>query len=112
MGSDIQVSSWTSRSGDDICICGVGARTAVGLSAPASAAAVRASISGLGLHPSFIDQDYAPVSFAADAELTVDMPIPDRMIYMLQSVVEEVKAQVPPLEVDSCWLALPEPRSG
>ena len=113
MSSQIEITAWDARSGDDVCICGVGARTAVGSTAPASAAAVRASISGLGLHPSFVDQDDEPVSFAADPLIDADIPIAERMFHMWQSVAEEVLSQVPSmLKIDCSWLALPEPRAG
>jgi 3-oxoacyl-[acyl-carrier-protein] synthase-1 len=98
-----------------VCICGIGARTAVGLSAEASAAAVRGSISGLGLHPFFVDQEDEPVSFASDPAIDPDTPIAERMLRMVQSVSEEALGQSPsstPINVDCCWLALPEPRSG
>lgn len=101
------------RPGEDVCICGIGARTAIGLSADASAAAVRASVSGLGLHPFFVDQDEQPVSFAADPAIAPDIPIAERMLHMLQSVTAEVRSQIPEtVRIDGVWLALPEPRSG
>ena len=113
MNPNGEVTAWRALSGDDICICGIGARTAVGLTAGASAAAVRASISGLGIHPFFVDQDDEPVSFAADPAIEADLPIAKRMLYMLQSVSEEVQGQIPStVKIDRVWLALPEPRSG
>lgn len=113
MISHCEVAAWTPRPGEDVCICGIGARTAIGLSVEAAAAAVRGSISGLGLHPFFVDQDNEPVSFAADSAIAPDIPIAERMLHMLQSVAEEVQSQVPSsIKIDSVWLALPEPRSG
>jgi 3-oxoacyl-[acyl-carrier-protein] synthase-1 len=111
----VEVSAWAPGPGDDVCICGIGARTAVGLSAEASAAAVRGSISGLGLHPFFVDQEDEPVSFAADPAIAPDIPIAERMLRMVQSVTGEALGHAPstvPIDVDCCWLALPEPRSG
>ncbi len=113
MSSHVEVAAWAPLPGEYICICGIGARTAVGLSAEASAAAVRGSISGLGLHPSFVDLDDEPVSFAADPAIAPDIPIAERMLRMLQSVAEEVQSQIPStIKIDGVWLALPEPRSG
>ena len=115
MSSLIEVAAWAPRPGADVCICGIGARTAVGLSAEASAAAVRGSISGLGLHPFFVDQEGEPVSFAADPAIDPDTPIAERMLRMVQSVSEEALGHSPSatsINVDCCWLALPEPRSG
>lgn len=113
MNSHIEVTAWAPQSGSDVCICGIGARTSVGLTAAASAAAVRASISGLGMHASFVDQEYEAISFAADPVIDADMPIADRMLQMLHSVVDEALSQLPAeLKVGCCWLALPEQRSG
>jgi 3-oxoacyl-[acyl-carrier-protein] synthase-1 len=106
-----EVSAWAPHPGEDVCVCGIGARTAVGLSADASAAAVRGSISGLGLHPFFVDRAGEPVSFAADPAIEVDCPIAARMLSMAQSVAEEGRSRAP-IDLDCCLLALPEPRSG
>ncbi len=47
-----------------VCIVGVGAQTAVGLTAPSAAAAVRAGIPGFGEHPFMIDQQGEPMIVA------------------------------------------------
>jgi 3-oxoacyl-(acyl-carrier-protein) synthase len=113
MSSSVEVSTWAPRPGEDVCICAIGARTPVGFTAAASAAAVRAGISRLGLHPSFVDQDDEPVSFAADPATAPDIPIAARMQDMLNSVADEVQGQLPvAMSIDGCWLALPEPRAG
>jgi 3-oxoacyl-[acyl-carrier-protein] synthase I len=115
MSSQIDVAAWVPRLREDVCICGIGARTSVGLSAEASAAAVRGSISGLGLHPLFVDEEDEPVSFAADPAIAPDLPIAERLLRMAQSVTEEAIGHAPsttPIAVDCGWLALPEPRSG
>src|SRR5262245_44804284 len=91
MNPKSDVAAWRPRGGDAVCICAVGARTAVGLSAEASAAAVRGGISGIGLHPRFVDQEEEAVSFAADAVLAADIPLVERMQHMLRSVAEEVR---------------------
>jgi 3-oxoacyl-[acyl-carrier-protein] synthase-1 len=62
-----------------------------------------------------MDQEDEPVSFAADAALSPDIPIAERMRHLVQSVTEEALVEASsklPINVDSCWLALPEPRSG
>lgn len=115
MNAPVDVAAWAPLPGEDVCICGIGARTAVGLGAEASAAAVRGSISGLGLHPFFVDQEDEPVSFAADSEIAPDLPIAERMLRMARSVTEQALGQAStttPIDVGCCWLALPEPRSG
>jgi 3-oxoacyl-[acyl-carrier-protein] synthase-1 len=48
-----------------ICIVGVGAVTAVGLTAPSAAAAVRAGIPGFGEHPFMVDRQGEPMVVAA-----------------------------------------------
>jgi len=104
--------AWT---GGDFYICGIGARTAVGTSAAASAAAVRAGISALALHPVFVDQEYEPVSFASDPVLEPDVPVADRMLRMSRSVAAEALSaggSAGPVSIDRCWLALPERRRG
>lgn len=74
---------------------------------------MRGGISGLGLHPFFVDQDDEPVSFAADPAIAPDIPIAERMRQMLHSVAEEAQSQIPStIRFDGVWLALPEPRSG
>jgi len=47
-----------------ICIVGIGAVTAVGLTAPSAAAAVRAGIAGFGEHPFMIDRQGEPMIVA------------------------------------------------
>jgi 3-oxoacyl-[acyl-carrier-protein] synthase-1 len=107
--------TWAPPNGRDVYVCGIGARTAIGTTAAASAAAVRGSISGLSLHPVFVDQEYEPVSFAADALLDPDVPIAERMLSMLRSVAAEALRPTgsdETVSIDRCWLALPEPRRG
>jgi 3-oxoacyl-[acyl-carrier-protein] synthase-1 len=111
----INVSAWERSGAEEICVVGVGARTCVGSSAATTAAAVRGGISGLALHPTFVDITGEPVSFAADPILDPDAPVETRLLAMLRSVTEEALAAdssgatVPP---DCCLLALPEPRAG
>ena len=115
MSAYAEVAGWAPGPGDDVCISSIGARTSLGLSAAASAAAVRASISGLARHPIFIDQTGDPVSFAADPEIDPDCPLAERLRRMMWSVAGEAldhEVSARPIDVDCCWLALPEPRSG
>lgn len=55
-----------------ICVISVGAQTAIGLTAPATAAAVRASISGFEEHPYMIDKAGEPMIVAAACSETLD----------------------------------------
>jgi 3-oxoacyl-[acyl-carrier-protein] synthase-1 len=72
-----------------VCIIGIGARTPVGLTAPAAAAAVRASISGIGDHPYMIDKAGAKMSVAMDPELPPELNGLDRLLELAKSALEE-----------------------
>jgi 3-oxoacyl-[acyl-carrier-protein] synthase I len=54
----------TTGSRTQICIVGTGAQTAVGLTAPSAAAAIRAGIPGFGEHPFILDQRGEPMIVA------------------------------------------------
>lgn len=102
-------------SGEDVYLCGAGARTAVGLDAASTAAAVRAGISGITVHPGFLDKADEPMHFASDAVLPEELPVPQRIAGMLGPVLEEALDGAPLAGSGlrtSCWLALPEPRTG
>jgi 3-oxoacyl-[acyl-carrier-protein] synthase I len=115
MSSPVDATTWSPPLEVTVSICGVGARTSVGLTAEASAAAVRGSISGLVVHPVFVDHANEPVSFALDPAMDVDLPIEERILRMSESVAEEALSQAAstlPVPVDCCLVALPEPRRG
>ena len=63
-----------------VCIIGIGARTPVGLTAPAAAAAVRASISGIVDHPYMVDKAGEKMSVAMDPELPTELNGLDRLL--------------------------------
>lgn len=71
------------------CICGFGARTPVGKTAFASAAAVRAAISMFNDHPYMIDKAGDPMVVAMDAFLPADMGGPGRFLELGLSAAEE-----------------------
>jgi 3-oxoacyl-[acyl-carrier-protein] synthase-1 len=115
MNRAIKVSAWKCDGSEQITVIGVGARTSVGSSALATAAAVRGGISGLSLHPNFVDARGEPVSFAADPFIDPDVSVEQRMLDMLRAVT--IEALTPALSgarvvPDCCVLALPEPRAG
>lgn len=115
MNPQVEMVHWDSESFADISVCGIGARTAIGLSVAASAAAVRAGVSGLALHPVFKDRANEPISFAADPLLESGLPVEHRMRAMLLSAVEEAvgqNLQAEPMRIGACWLAFPEARAG
>ena len=115
MNTSIKLQAWESSGANDICVVGVGARTAVGASARAAAAAVRGGVSGLGLHMQFVDEGGARVAFASDPAIEPDAPVEQRMVYMLRAACEEALSQASgafSAAPDCCVIALPEPRAG
>ncbi|RJS12856.1 hypothetical protein DRW03_36360, partial [Corallococcus sp. H22C18031201] len=96
-------------------IVAVAARTPVGLSAESSAAAVRAGISRYAEYP-FVDVRGTPVIVAADSLLGRGLEGRERLLPMVEGVLEELEAKLEPkvflggrLEV---LLSLPETRPG
>lgn len=61
---------------ESVCVVAVGGVTAVGLSTPASAAAVRGGIAGFGDHPYMLDRDGEPMVVARVPLLLDDDPDP------------------------------------
>jgi 3-oxoacyl-[acyl-carrier-protein] synthase I len=108
----VKAISWN---GNDICLCGVGARTPLGMNAAATAAAVRAGISGISIHPRFVDRNGEPIAIAGDSQLDQDVALPERLAQMLESALVEATADAPLLGEAhglGCWLGLPEKRVG
>ena len=102
-------------SGGDAFLCGTGARTAIGLDAASTAAAVRVGLSGITVHPGFLDKADEPMHFASDALLPEDLPVPQRLAGMLGPVLDEALGSAPLASSGlrfSSWLALAEPRIG
>lgn len=97
-------------------VVGVGARTPLGLSAPAAAAAVYAGISATARHAFMLDQAAAPMMVCADALLDPGAVMEDRLTTMAASAALEsaqvlIDAGVDPGELPLV-LALPETRPG
>ncbi|HEX6750883.1 MAG TPA: beta-ketoacyl synthase N-terminal-like domain-containing protein [Longimicrobium sp.] len=96
-------------------VVAAGARTPVGLHAPASAAALRAGISGMGRHPFMVDHLGDPMPGAIDAVIDPGLFGPDRFLALTESALREACAPLceagfrPRLPL---YLALPEPRPG
>ena len=102
--------------GTGISIVGLGARTPVGLDSAATAAAVRAAISGIGEHPYFIDKAGEPMKVARDAKIDPATPLAKRLATIAQCALRECLA---PLASTEEWgasipifLGLPENRPG
>lgn len=96
-----------------IDLLGMGARTPVGLSAPASAAAIRAGISRLREF-SFTTMRGEPLILGADARLKDALQGPSRMVELATFVVVQALADLEPSAIPECqmWLAVPEGRPG
>lgn len=109
------MTSWIPAAGKSVYICGIGARTPVGLNAAASAAAVRCAISALGEHPNFIDKMDEPILLARDAELDCRLDVFSRIEKMLVYATTEAIGNIleikKSLRLKFC-LGLPEPRAG
>lgn len=107
--------SWLAPAGNEVCICGVGARTPLGFNAAASAAAVRGAISAVGAHPFFVDKAGEPMSLARDAGLDSDIKVARRMEQMLVSAITEAlgdKLSTHGGAPVQCWIGVPESRPG
>ena len=93
------------------------ARTPVGLTLEASAAAVRARISRVSLHPWIVDRHAEPVRCARDALISVERVGWPRMAALSAAPLRALVASLLaggrrwPGQVD-VWLALPEERPG
>jgi 3-oxoacyl-[acyl-carrier-protein] synthase-1 len=99
-----------------VCIAGVGARTPLGLNAPASAAAVRAAIGGIREHPYFVDKAGEPMSVTMDPVLLPELDGVDRLQALAVPAMLEALA---PLHMSRmagapvpAFIGLPEPRPG
>ncbi len=95
------------------CIVALGARTAVGLRAPSSAAAVHAGITRIAEHPFMVDAAGDPFKVCMDTTLdAIDRR--ERMHALAASALAEVFEGLPPLpkQVVPIILGLPEPPYG
>src|SRR5207244_1797356 len=99
-----------------ICIVGVGAVTAVGLTAPSAAAAVRAGIPGFAEHAFMVDRQGEPMIVAAVPNLGDDTCATDRFsrfaIEAIREALGPVEAQHREIGSLSVFLGLPPQRPG
>ncbi len=99
-----------------ICVVGVGVTTSIGMTAPATAAAVRAGIAGFADHPYMIDRVGEPFVVASAPYIDTDVVGEDRFIELaLPAACEALEplsgllrthVQIPTI------VGLPEPRPG
>jgi 3-oxoacyl-[acyl-carrier-protein] synthase-1 len=98
---------------DAIQIVALGARTPVGLSAESCAAAVRAGISRVKLHPFLVDAWGGHLRCGLDGLLKATDLGGTRLLSLAYAAVREALKKLPALSAPlSCWLCLPAPRPG
>ena len=78
----------------DICIISLGASTAIGRSAPATTAAVRAGIAMFGDHPFMVDRYGDPMVLAMASYLPTEMPIGKRICELATAALQESIAAI------------------
>lgn len=102
--------------GNTICIVGVGACTSVGLNAVATAAAVRAGISGFDEHPFMINQEGDPYILAMVPSIDPTLIGSDRYIALSTSAIHEALEPLRQVVLEKSEIkavvALPEARPG
>ncbi len=85
----------------------VGAQTAVGRSAPATAAAVRARIASAALHPYMVDRMGEPLAIARAPWIPAELSFPQRILLLAREAVKETLAPVvEPLAAANIELAI------
>ena len=72
-----------------VAIIGVGARTPLGFTADASAAAVRGAISVIRQHPYFVDRAGEPMMTTRDAVLAIDLNATGRCLELARSALTQ-----------------------
>ena len=101
---------------EEVVVVGTGARTPLGLNAPATAAAVRAGIAAMGNHPFMIDQFGDPMVVSRDAELPSETGGVDRFVQLALPAALEALRVLPAGNSASIKIrlhvALPEDRPG
>jgi 3-oxoacyl-[acyl-carrier-protein] synthase-1 len=97
-----------------VSIVAVAARTPVGLTAPASAAAVRAGISRVGAHPFMLDGRGEPLRMAVDMQLDPKLLGGRRLAALARSALAELEDQLGAnlLRAAEIFMSLPEGRPG
>ena len=75
-----------------ICVVGVGASTAIGLTAPSTAAAVRAAIAGFAEHPEMVDQEGEPMIVAKSPMLDAEITGIERFLELALPAAQEALA--------------------
>lgn len=82
------------KQNSSVCIVGVGACTAIGLTAPSSAAAVRAGIAGFVEHPYMIDRNGEPMIVARAPYLSNEIVCQERFLELALPAAQEALTPV------------------
>ena len=96
---------------EGVCIVGLGARTPIGRSWPASAAAVRASLVRFAEHPLYADAHDRRLVVSRAAWLDPTRDATPHLSALAVPAAREALLDLPPGNVRT-WLALPSPRPG
>lgn len=106
--------SWANPA-DPLAVVGIGATTAVGLTAEASTAAFRAGIAGFEEHPYLINRDHEPYILAAVPSIAPATAGTTRFISLLMPPLLQALAPLHPAAADIeliAIIALPEAKPG
>jgi 3-oxoacyl-[acyl-carrier-protein] synthase-1 len=99
-----------------IAIIGLGVRCAVGLDAPAAAAAVRAGISGIREHPYMLDKAGEPMVVALEPTLDAALQGPERFAHLAEPALKEALSPLAERNVGMqsvhTLVGTPDPRPG
>lgn len=102
--------------GVSVLVAGVGARTAVGMTAAATAAAVRAAVAGFSQHPFMVDGTDKPMVVASCPALEIDLSGAERLAELAGPAVVEAVAPLIAAELLEqpvpTFIGLPAPRPG
>jgi 3-oxoacyl-[acyl-carrier-protein] synthase-1 len=99
-----------------ICIVGVGAVTAVGLTAPSAAAAVRAGVAGFAEHPFMIDRQGEPMIVATVPRLVDGVAGAERFVQLAAHALGEALSPLEQRRAEAgsltAFVGLPSQRPG
>src|SRR5262249_56733364 len=97
-------------------VCAVGARTPLGLTADATAAAVRAGVTEVADHPFLVDRVAEPLRVSRDSQIDPGFLGPGRLVEMGDAALAGVRTPLEPLRSHAprltLYLAFAEERPG
>jgi 3-oxoacyl-[acyl-carrier-protein] synthase I len=94
-------------------VIGLGAQTALGKTALACAAAVRAGVARLGDHPCVLDEEGEPLVVGIASDVPEQVPIEERLVELARGAASEALLPVADLAIAvEAIVGLPSPRPG